>query len=53
VSRTSQNMLLLLTGAAAGLIVVNGSYTRYVKPGMFGWLIAAAILLVEPVKFSV
>ncbi|WP_418001865.1 TIGR03943 family putative permease subunit [Mycobacterium sp. PDNC021] len=45
-SRTSRNMLLLLTGVSAGLIVINGSYTRYVKPGMFGWLIAAAVVLI-------
>ena len=45
-SRETENALLLLIGVSTGLIVVTGSFTRYVKPGLSPYLIATAVLLI-------
>lgn len=44
--RETQNIMLLLTGMAVVVITATGTYTRYVKPAMLPWLIAAAIVLI-------
>ena len=43
--RETQNLVLLLVGVSAVMITVTGNYTRYVKPGLLGWLVAAAAVL--------
>jgi putative membrane protein len=43
--RGAQNLVLLLTGLAVVLIVLNGDYLRYVKPGLMPWLVASAVVL--------
>lgn len=44
--RETENLLLLLVGVSIGLIAFSGQFTRYVKPGLLPWLIAAAVLLI-------
>ena len=39
-SRETENALLLLIGVSTALIVVTGSFTRYVKPTLLPYLIA-------------
>ena len=45
-SRETENVLLLLVGLAMAMISIAGSYTRYVKPSLLPWLLAAAALLI-------
>jgi putative membrane protein len=45
-SRETQNVLLLLLGLGAGVIVAKGTYLHFVKPGLGPWLMAAAIGLI-------
>lgn len=45
-SRETQNIVVLLIGLSTGLIAVKGSYLNFVKPSLFPWLVAAAVLLV-------
>jgi uncharacterized repeat protein (TIGR03943 family) len=45
VSRETENVLLLV-GLCTAMIVVTGSYTRYVKPSLLPWLVATAVLLI-------
>jgi uncharacterized repeat protein (TIGR03943 family) len=45
-SRDTENALLLLIGLSTAIIAVTGSYTRYVKPSLLPWLVAAAMLLI-------
>lgn len=45
-SRETENALLLLIGVSTALIVVTGSFTRYVKPTLLPYLIATAVLLI-------
>jgi uncharacterized repeat protein (TIGR03943 family) len=46
VSRETENVLPLLVGLRTAMIVVTGSYTRYVKPSLLPWLEATAVLLI-------
>ncbi|MFD4365941.1 TIGR03943 family putative permease subunit [Rhodococcus sp. NPDC058521] len=45
-SREVANVLLLLTGGALLKITVDGTYVRYVKPGLFPYLLAAGAVIV-------
>ena len=36
----------MLVGLAMAMISIAGSYTRYVKPSLLPWLLAAAALLI-------
>ncbi|HXL62616.1 MAG TPA: TIGR03943 family protein [Mycobacterium sp.] len=45
-SRTTQNVVLLLVGLSTAVMLVKGTYLNYVKPGLLWWLIAAAVVLV-------
>ena len=45
-SRETENVLLLLVGLAIAMTTIEGSYTRYVKPSLLPWLLAAAGLLI-------
>jgi uncharacterized repeat protein (TIGR03943 family) len=45
-SRETENALLLLIGISTGLIVISGTFTRYVKPGLLPFLIATSVLLI-------
>ena len=45
-SRTTQNVVLLLVGLSTAVMLVKGTYLNYVKPGLLWWLIAAAAVLV-------
>jgi putative membrane protein len=45
-SRPTQNVMLLLLGLAAGVIVVKGTYLYYVKPALQPWLVFSAAALV-------
>ncbi len=40
------NIVLLLLGMSVGFITFTGVFTRYVKPSMFPWLIASAVVLI-------
>ncbi len=44
-NRETENVLLLLTGVCTAIIVVTGTYTRYVKPSLMPWLVVTAIVL--------
>ncbi|MET0132526.1 MAG: TIGR03943 family protein [Kibdelosporangium sp.] len=44
--RETQNVLLVLLGGALLKISLNGSFSRYVKPGQLPWLIAAGVVMV-------
>ncbi|MFB9691371.1 TIGR03943 family putative permease subunit [Amycolatopsis plumensis] len=44
--REAQNILLLLVGGALLKITFDGTYLRYVKPGMAPWLIGAGAVAV-------
>lgn len=44
--RETQNIVLLLVGMVFVVITVSGAYTRYVKPAMLPWLIAAAVVII-------
>lgn len=44
-TRETQNVLLLLVGLGAGVMVVNGSYVHYVRPALLPWLILTAVAL--------
>ena len=44
-SRTAQNLLLVLIGASVMVIVARGTYVNYVKPSLLPWLVAASIVL--------
>jgi uncharacterized repeat protein (TIGR03943 family) len=46
VSRSTQNLVLLLVGLATAVMLFKGTYLNYVKPGLLPWLIAAAVVLV-------
>ena len=43
--RQTQNAVLFLVGVAILMITVTGVYTRYVKPSMWPWLAAAAVII--------
>ncbi len=45
-SRETENVLLLLVGLCTAVILVTGTYTRYVKPSLMPWLVSAAVLLI-------
>lgn len=45
-SRETENVLLLLVGVSGVMISVTGTYTRYVKPSLFPWLLAGSVLVV-------
>lgn len=44
--RETENVVLLIVGIAVGMVTVTGAYTRYVKPGMWPWLAASAVILI-------
>lgn len=44
-NRLTENLLLLMVGLAIAIVATAGTYTRYVKPSLFSWLIAAAVLV--------
>lgn len=44
--RETQNVLLVLLGGAVLKISLNGEYTRYVKPSLLPWLLAAAVFTI-------
>ncbi|MFC8042095.1 TIGR03943 family putative permease subunit [Nocardia sp. NPDC057353] len=44
--RETENLLLLLVGAAVLVITLNGSYLRYVKAGLYPFLLAAGACFV-------
>ncbi|BBZ79275.1 hypothetical protein MANY_46120 [Mycolicibacterium anyangense] len=44
--RETENVVLLIMGIAVGMVTVTGAYTRYVKPGMWPWLGASAVILI-------
>jgi uncharacterized repeat protein (TIGR03943 family) len=46
VSRTTQNLILLLAGLSTGVMLWKGTYLNYVRPVLLPWLIAAAAVLV-------
>jgi uncharacterized repeat protein (TIGR03943 family) len=46
VSRSTQNLVLLLVGLASVVMLIKGTYLNYVKPGLLPWLIAAAAVLI-------
>ncbi|MCV7193820.1 TIGR03943 family putative permease subunit [Mycolicibacterium brumae] len=45
-NRETENVLLLLIGVNGVMIVVNGTFARYVKPALMPWLLAGALLIV-------
>jgi len=45
-TRETENAVLLLVGLCTAIIVVTGSYSRYVKPTLLPWLACAAVLLI-------
>ncbi|CAN5419557.1 TIGR03943 family protein [soil metagenome] len=45
-NRETENMLLLLVGISGVLIVVTGTYTRYVKATSLPWLLAGSVVVV-------
>ncbi|WAM19436.1 TIGR03943 family putative permease subunit [Rhodococcus sp. JS3073] len=45
-NRETANVLLLLVGGALVKIAVDGSYVRYVKPGLLPYLLAAALVII-------
>ncbi|HEY0636919.1 MAG TPA: TIGR03943 family protein [Pseudonocardiaceae bacterium] len=44
--RETQNVLLVLLGGAVVKICVNGDFTRYVKPSLQPWLLAAGVFTI-------
>ncbi|WP_243789411.1 TIGR03943 family putative permease subunit [Saccharopolyspora gloriosae] len=44
--RETQNLLLVLLGGALLKIAFTGTYLRYVKPGLFPWLVGAGVVMV-------
>ena len=46
-NRETETALLLALGLSTGIITLTGTYTRYVKPSLVGWLTAAAILMIS------
>ncbi|CAM00819.1 putative repeat protein (TIGR03943 family) [Saccharopolyspora erythraea NRRL 2338] len=51
--RETQNLLLLLLGGALLKIALGGTYLRYVKPGLFPWLVAAGGVIVLLAVFAI
>ena len=45
-NRDTENALLLLVGISTAVIVTTGVYTRYVKPSLLPWLVAASALII-------
>lgn len=45
-SRGTQHVLLLLVGLSVVMMLVQGTYVNYVKPGLWPWLVIAAAVLV-------
>lgn len=45
-NRLTENLLLFMVGLAVAVIASEGTYTRYVKPSLLIWLIAAAVVVV-------
>jgi uncharacterized repeat protein (TIGR03943 family) len=45
-SRDTENALLLLVGLSTACIAITDAYTRYVKPSLLPWLVAAAALII-------
>ena len=52
-SRETENVLLLLVGISTAMIVVTGTFTRYVKPSLMPWLVATAVLLIALALFAI
>lgn len=44
-SRETENVLLLLVGLSGVMIVLTGTYTRYVKASLMPWLLAGAVVI--------
>ncbi|SHF41995.1 TIGR03943 family putative permease subunit [Streptoalloteichus hindustanus] len=44
--RETQNLVLALLGGALLKIAWNGTYLRYVKPGLLPWLVATGVVMV-------
>jgi uncharacterized repeat protein (TIGR03943 family) len=44
--RETENTLLFLVGLSMAMVAAAGTYTRYVKPSVFWWLVAAAVVLI-------
>ena len=53
VTRTGENLVLVLTAVSTGFIAVNGAYTRYVKPAMYSWLVVSAGVLLAIVLIAI
>lgn len=45
-TRETENVLLLLVGISSVMIVVTGTFTRYVKPSLMPWLLAGALVVI-------
>ncbi|MEU0495034.1 TIGR03943 family protein [Mycobacterium sp. NPDC006124] len=45
-SRSTQNLMLLLVGLSTAVMLVKGTYLNYVRPGLLPWLALAAAALV-------
>jgi uncharacterized repeat protein (TIGR03943 family) len=45
-NRETENAVLLLVGVSTAIVATTGTYTRYVKPSLLGWLLAAAAALI-------
>jgi uncharacterized repeat protein (TIGR03943 family) len=46
VKRETQNVVILLLGLGVGVMVVKGTYLRYVKASLLPWLVIAAAVLI-------
>lgn len=45
-SRETENTVLLLVGISMVIITASGVFTRYVKPGLWPWLVTSAVVLI-------
>lgn len=45
-SRETENTVLLLVGISMAIITASGVFTRYVKPGLWPWLVTSAVVLI-------
>lgn len=45
-NREAQNILLLMVGLAIGRTALDGTYVRYVKPGLFPYLLLSAAVVI-------
>jgi uncharacterized repeat protein (TIGR03943 family) len=46
VNRLTEDLLLFMVGLAVAVVTFEGTYTHYVKPSLFPWLIAGAVVVV-------